>query len=239
ALTLVNRLPESPGRDLQELRLRRAVVGGLSVTKGYAAPETIDAVERTAPLAEKGGNLAELINWVGSRCVIAGISGDFSAAVKLAGQAVELALREGSPERLAGAYGLEVIARVNLGDLAGAEKHFTTGMAFFDDPSYLAHPLRGFIPVFDRASHNAWLLGRADVARERMSRLMARVDRNNPYDLAFSGSGAASRSFDMREYEQAEALARTALELAQKNQFRQLMGMSLCALGSALAQLDR
>jgi hypothetical protein len=98
---LVNRLPESTGRDLRELRLRQSMVGMLSITTGYAAPETIDAVERAAPLAEKSGSLAELINWVGSRSVIAGISGEWPAAVTLADEALQLALREGNPERLA------------------------------------------------------------------------------------------------------------------------------------------
>jgi tetratricopeptide (TPR) repeat protein len=236
---LVNRLPESTGRDLRELRLRQSMVGMLSITTGYAAPETIDAVERAAPLAEKSGSLAELINWVGSRSVIAGISGEWPAAVTLADEALQLALREGSPERLAGAYGLEVIARVKLGDLAGAEKHVTTGLAFFNDPGFRQSPLRGFIPILHNASHNAWLVGRADLARERMAQLMTGVDRGNPYDLAFSGCGAALRSFDMREYEQAEALAGRALELAEKNQFPQIVGMLRCVLGSALAQLGR
>ena len=239
ALTLVNRLPESLERDFRELRFRQSTVEMLSLTNGYAAPETIDAVEGAAPLAEKCGNLAEFITSVGSRAVIAGISGDFPAAVKLADQALELSLREGSSELLAGSYGLEVIARVNLGDLAGAEKHFTSGLAFFDAPGFRQSRLRGFIPLFDCASYNAWLLGRPDLARERRAQLMTRLDRNNPYDLAFSGCSAALRSHDMREYEKAEALARPALETADKNQFPQIAGMLLCALGSALAQLGR
>jgi hypothetical protein len=72
-----------------------------------------------------------------------------------------------------------------------------------------------------------------------MAQLMTGVDRGNPYDLAFSGCGAALRSFDMREYEQAEALAGRALELAEKNQFPQIVGMLRCVLGSALAQFGR
>jgi tetratricopeptide (TPR) repeat protein len=239
ALMLVNRLPESAGRDLRELRLRRSMVGMLSITIGYAAPETIDAVERAAPLAEKSSSLAELIHWVGSRAVIAGISGDWPAAVTLADEALQLALREGNPERLANANGLELISRVHRGDLAGAEKHFTAWLRFCDDPSYRQHPTRGFIPVFWSASRNAWLVGRADLARQRMALLMAGVDRSNPYDLAFSGCSAAALSFDMREYEQAAALAGRALELAEKNQFPQIVGMLRCVLGSALAQLGR
>jgi hypothetical protein len=68
---------------------------------------------------------------------------------------------------------------------------------------------------------------------------MDRLDRNNPYDLAFSGCGAALRSFNLKEYEQAKAWAGAALELAEKNEFSQVLGMSRCVLGSALAQLGR
>jgi class 3 adenylate cyclase/tetratricopeptide (TPR) repeat protein len=239
ALTLVNLLPESPERDLRELKLRQSIGGMLSVTRGYAAPETIDAVERGAALAEKTGNLAELVVWVGARCVIATISGDFRAAVTLADQALELALREGSPERFANVYTIQTAARLQLGDLAGVEKHFTTGLAFFDNPGFMHHPMRGFIVAFSSASFSAWLLGRADVARERMARLMAGVDQNNPYDLAFSGSAAARLSLQMREYEQAEALAARSVELSEKNQFPNIAGMSQCVLGHARAQLGR
>src|SRR5580704_4345746 len=62
ALALLDLLPESPERDLRELKLRQSVVQMLWVTRGYAAPETIDATERAAALAEKSGNLAQLVN---------------------------------------------------------------------------------------------------------------------------------------------------------------------------------
>jgi hypothetical protein len=198
ALALLTLLPKSPERDLRELKLERSIVGMLSVTTGYAAPETICAVERAALLAEKSGNLAELVIWAGSRCVTATISGDFRAGVTLADQTLELALREGSTTSLAGAYALQMVPCVQLGNLAGAEKHFTRGLAFFDDPGFRHNPLRGFIVAFSSASDNAWLLGRADAARERMAQLMAGVDRNNPYDLAFSGYAAARLSLLMR-----------------------------------------
>ena len=48
AVALLNLLPESPERDLRELELRQSVVSMLHVTRGYAAPETIDAIERAA-----------------------------------------------------------------------------------------------------------------------------------------------------------------------------------------------
>ena len=66
-MALLNLLPESPERDLRELELRQSVVRMLQVTRGYAAPETIDATERAAALAEKSGNLTQLVNWMISR----------------------------------------------------------------------------------------------------------------------------------------------------------------------------
>ena len=44
ALALLKLLPESPERDLRELRLEQLLVRVLWVTSGYAAPETVAAV---------------------------------------------------------------------------------------------------------------------------------------------------------------------------------------------------
>jgi tetratricopeptide (TPR) repeat protein len=239
ALALLNTLPESSGRDLRELELRQSLYFMLFVTSGSATPETIDATERLAALAEKSGNLARLVGSVNARCYIAMFSGDLAAAVMLADQALELALRDGSPEGLAGVYAMQVLAREQLGDLAGAEKHFTSGRVFFEDPGFRLGPRRVLLIAFTAASWNAWKLGRADVARERMAQMMAAVNRNDSYEVAFSAWCAAVLSGLMREYEQAEALAARALELSDQNQFPQIAAMSRCILGAALAQIGR
>jgi class 3 adenylate cyclase/tetratricopeptide (TPR) repeat protein len=239
ALALLNLLPESPARDLRELELRQSVVGMLDVTSGYSAPETTDATERAAALAEKSGNLPQLVTSVSSRCLISLFSGDLPAAGMLADQAPELALREGSPEGLAGVHTLQIMTRQSLGDLAGTEKHFKTGLKFFDDPRFRQDPRRGVLAAFTCASFNAWMLGRADVARERMAQMMAAVNRNNPYDLAFLGRSAAQLSVFMREYEQAEVSAAQALELSEKSQFPHMAALCSCFLGQAIAQLGR
>jgi class 3 adenylate cyclase/tetratricopeptide (TPR) repeat protein len=106
AVTVLQSLPESPERDLHELELRQRVVSMLQVTRGYSAPETVDANERVAALAEKSGNLARLVTWANSRWVAAHISGDLAAARALADQLLDLSLREGSPYQPRGrAYG--------------------------------------------------------------------------------------------------------------------------------------
>ena len=57
AVSLLNELSPSGGRDLRELELRQSVVRMLWMTKGYSSAETLDAVERAAALADKSGNL--------------------------------------------------------------------------------------------------------------------------------------------------------------------------------------
>jgi class 3 adenylate cyclase/tetratricopeptide (TPR) repeat protein len=236
ALALLNLLPESPERDLRDLKLRQSVVQMLWVTRGYAAPETIAATERAATLAEKSGNLAQLVNLMILRGVSALVAGDIPAAGALANLAFDLALREAGPTSLGVAHHLQILTRYSRGDLAGVENHFTGGEKFFGDPGLQEYP-GATVSAFGFASFNALVLGRADVARARMARMMAAANRDNPFDAALSGYYAAVLRALLREYEVAEALAAQALELSEKHQFQLLALHSKCVLGQARAYL--
>jgi class 3 adenylate cyclase/tetratricopeptide (TPR) repeat protein len=238
ALDLLPQLPESAERVRQELELRQSLVEMLRVTKGYAVPETIAAAERLAALAEKSGSLTQLVDSVIPRWNIAAASGDLRAASALADQALDLAVREGSPTRLGMAHYFQLQTRYERGDLAGAEEHFAAGLAFFDDPGFRQFPGCAVL-AFGHASLNAWLLGRADVARDRMAQAMAAADANNPYDLAWSEFFAAALRVDLREYEPAEVLAAQGLARSEKHEFPDVVGWSRIPLGQARAQLGR
>ena len=97
ALELLNTLPESPERDGRELELASALVQVLQPTKGYSAPETVEAAARARALAEKTGNLAQLVLQLSSISRAAFVSGDYSRAAMVADQLLDLAQREGSP----------------------------------------------------------------------------------------------------------------------------------------------
>ena len=240
ALALLNLLPESPERDGRELELRQSVVQVLQVARGYAAPETREATERVAVLAEKGGNLAQLVGWMTSRWVIAHDSGDLPAESALADQMLELAAREGSPTSLASAHTAQILTRYLLGELAGVEEHFASALKikFFDDPFFRQAP-GAVAATFGYAAMNAWRIGRADVARERVALMMAAADASTPYNLAFSTTFAAQIRIYLREYDQAETLAARALELAEKYQFQFVAAYNRCVLGRARAELSR
>ena len=242
ALALVNLLPESPERDVRELKLRQSVVRMLYFTKGYSAPETIDATKRAEALAEKSGNLTQLVHWATSRGQSALFSGNLLAAATLADQALEFALRDGRPTKPAYHIGamhlLQLMTRRFRGDLAGAEKHFIAGLKFFDDPGFQVLSVSA-LAAFANASWNAWTLGRADVARERELKMLAAANQNNPYYVAASANCAADLRVYLREYDQAETLAARVLELSETHQFPFRAATSRCVLGHARAQLGR
>ena len=239
AVALLNLLPESPERDGRELELRQAVLLILDITAGISAPETIEATKRSAVLAEKSGNLRQLLGLLLRRGFAAYFSGDLSTAGALADQALDLALRGRNPTGLAAAHFLQLTTRFFRGDLAGAEQHFTAGQKFFNDPTFRQSPGATAVSTFGVASCNAWILGRADVARQREVQMMAAANRNHAYDLVWSWYWAALLRAYMREYEAAESLAVQALELCEKRQFPQIAGYSRCILGSVRAQLGR
>jgi class 3 adenylate cyclase/tetratricopeptide (TPR) repeat protein len=236
AVTLLNLLPESAERNLRELELRQSAAQMLYVTRGYAAPETTDAIEHAAVLAEKSGNLTQLVTWAMRRWLAPYNTGDLLVAGALADRALELALREGSPRNIGMAHAVQTLTRHNRGDLVGAEQHFTAGLKFFDDPGFRQVP-GAALWTFGQASYIAWMLGRTDAARERVVRMMAAVNGNNPHDLAISGIPAAALSNYLREHEQADALAARSLELSEKHQFSPEAAHSRCVLGQARAQL--
>ncbi len=238
ALDLLPQLPDNGDRDRQELELGQSLVWMLWVTKGYAAPETIEATERLAALAEHSGTLRQLVDSVYRSWQVALVSGKLPAASALADQALDLAVREGSPACLGTAHLLQLQTRSYRGDLVGAEEHFRAGLAFFDDSGFRQLPASAVFAFAD-ASWNAWHLGRADVARNRMAQAMAAADPNNPYDLAWSEMNAALLQVWLREYEDAEALAAQAQARSEDHQFPDVLAWSRVVLGRARAQRGR
>jgi class 3 adenylate cyclase/tetratricopeptide (TPR) repeat protein len=237
ALELLPQLPESADRARHELELGQSLAQMLWVTKGTTR-EMIAAAARVASLAEQSGTLAHLIDSVFSRWQIAANTGDFCAASALADQALDLARREGSPTRLAMAHYLHIVPHFWLGDLACVEEHFTTGLAFFDDPGF-RRAAPAAVEAFGFASLNACLLGRADLARDRIAEASAAATPNDPFDLAYSQFFAAILRLWLREYEQAEALAAQALARAERHEFPMVTAWSRVGLGWARAQRGR
>ena len=114
----------------------------LYITRGYSAPETTEATERAAALAEKSGNLTQLVRQLGYvRCLSASqFRATYPRPARLPTRRSSCLSRRQSHQYRASAHALQTIARYYRGDLAGAEKHFAAGLKFFDDPGFRRVP---------------------------------------------------------------------------------------------------
>jgi tetratricopeptide (TPR) repeat protein len=230
-------LPVSPERDTRELEIRQSTVQMLWVTRGYSAAETIEATEALAAVAEKGGNLRQLVNLMVSRSMNAYMLGDLHTSRMLDDRLLELAVRAGSTTSLAHAHYRQILSRIARADFAGAEQHFADWLRYFNDPGTQVLPGAGIIPLGFMCG-SAWIVGRADLARERESQLIAAADRSNPYEVAFAAIFSANLRLLLREHhEQAAALAKRGLEISEESRFPFLTAYSLFFLGLARARL--
>jgi adenylate cyclase len=137
ALEVVLGMTESPERDRHELRVRTSFGEALAWNKGLRAPELLETNLRSRALAEKTGNLPEVVVQLWASATDAMVRGDHVSAAALADQALEAAQREGSPISLGLAHEASLVARFYLGDFVKAEDHFARGRAFVEAPDFL------------------------------------------------------------------------------------------------------
>jgi len=234
---LLNSLPESPERDGRELEVAGALVQVLQPTKGFSAPETVGAAARARALAEKTGNLTQLVlqlSWI-SRAAF--VSGDYRRAAVLADQLLDLAQREGSPTSLWLAHFAQLQARALSRDPVGAEAHFARMNDVLEVAGFRQVPNMHVIAI-GHASQLAWILGHAESARERILRanVFAR-DSKNSYDLATTRFFESWLYRRLREPKRAEAAATQAVALSEEHGFSFVRELALINLGWTRAQL--
>src|SRR5215475_11810332 len=94
-LAMLNTLPESSERDTRELELCSALVWALQQTKGYSALQTVETGARVRVLAEKVGNLSQLVRQATRTWGALLTTGDYAGAAAIADHILDLAQRQG------------------------------------------------------------------------------------------------------------------------------------------------
>ncbi|HEY2483195.1 MAG TPA: AAA family ATPase [Caulobacteraceae bacterium] len=235
-LAMLSTAPESPERDSTELALASALNRVLQLTRGYAAPETVEAASRARLLAEKLGGISDLIREEGRIWQALITAGDYAGAAGLASHIIDLIHAAGDdPTRLAFANLAQVQTSFYTGDLAAVEEHFAIISPLLDNPEQRQAPGNNQISL-GVASLSAWIAGRADTARARIARARAFADQSrNPYDLGiwlhFSGSLHILEEDSLA----ADAAASQLLELAEDGGLTYLADLARGTLGWARA----
>ncbi len=184
---LLRTLPESAAHEATELDLLTELSVVLLITKGFAAPETIEVSARAADLAEKSGNLGQIVLQLHLSRVGAMTAGEHNKAAAIAGRMLEVAQREGGVVSFAYAHHGGFPSHFYLGELPEAEAEFTRWTKFHDAGAYSKTAATAVVGAFGAASLCAWTAGYPDQARERITRaLEAARDGNSPYDLVLA-----------------------------------------------------
>jgi tetratricopeptide (TPR) repeat protein len=237
ALALLNLLPESHERELRELELASALAQTLLVTRGYTAPESVKAATRARTLAEKTGNLARLIPEVFETWRRVLVSGDYFAAATLADQILNLAEREGGQTSLAFAYRAQQTVNFFRGNLTGAEANFARLSGFLESAGFRQSP-GAVVQALSFASWSAWILGQADLARERIDQAIAFAGNSkNLYDLAIGRCFEGWLYWFLRDHQRCEVAATQGLTISEKHGFAFVGALTRTCLGWARAQL--
>jgi len=239
-LAMLNTLPESSERDTRELELCNALVRVLQQTKGYSAPQTVETGARVRVLAEKVGDVSHLVRQATRTWGALLTTGDYAGAAAIADHILDLARRQGQDtEHLALAHYVQVQRRFYSGDLIGAEEQFARLSELIQ--TFGLRQATGITPItIGVTGLGAWILGRADSARERIARAMAFAkDSNQPYDLAMALLFEGYLHRFQREPRQVEAVGAQLLSLSEEYGFAYACDLARGLIGWARAQLGR
>jgi len=239
-LELLKTLPEAASRDIRELDLMGPLFRVLFITRGYTAADTIEAAERARALAERAGNLGQVILQLWAVWAAAFVSGDLTRAAELADQMLELAEREGSPTSLAFAHGAQVRVRQYRGDLTGAERHFASWSCFIDKAEVEEFPEERTIIIGASAGLIAAIMGYPSLACRRTDEAVAfALESQNPYALVVGRHFESFMWRLLKDPKRAQAAASDALALAEDLGNPQFIAYAHESLGWAAAHLGR
>jgi class 3 adenylate cyclase/tetratricopeptide (TPR) repeat protein len=239
-LAMLNTLPESSERDTRELELCSALVSALQRTRGYSAPQTVAAGARVRVLAEKVGNLSQLVRQETRAWGAVLTAGNYAGAATTADHILDLAQRHGhKTEHLALAHYAQVQTRFWRGDLIGAEEQFARLSELMQTVGL--RQAAGIAPItIGVIALSAWILGRADSAHERIARAVAFArDSRQPFDLAMALLFEGYLHRFQREPRQAEATCTQLLSLSEEHGFAYACDLARGVIGWARAQLGR
>ncbi|HVN64508.1 MAG TPA: adenylate/guanylate cyclase domain-containing protein [Candidatus Binataceae bacterium] len=237
ALAMLETLPESPERAARELELARLLVEVLQLTKGYSAPETIEAAGRARRVAEKVGNLTQLVMQGFGAWAAVHVSGDHPSAAALADQILDLATRDGGTAALGFAHSAAVHVNFYRGNLAAVEEHFSGLNETLDSVDSSQVPAAAAITIC-HAAVGAWTLGYADKARRRIGDAIAfAAKNNNPYSMAFGRFLESWLYLWLRDPQRASAAAMQALDLSKQHGFSYITALGRIIQGWSRAQL--
>jgi predicted ATPase len=223
-LEVLATLPDTPERAQQELVMQTTLGLALIATKGYAAPEVLQAYERARGLCQQVGDTPQRFQVLRELWYFYLLRMELRTARELGEQLLTLAQHVGDPALLLEAHYALGNTLNYLGELASAQAHFAQGIALYDPEQHWSHAARyGQDPgVACRAYAAAtlWWLGYPDQALQRSHEALTLArEPAHPYSLGFALFFAAMLHQFRREWPLTQERAEAAIALSAEQGF--------------------
>ncbi|TMK52352.1 MAG: hypothetical protein E6G70_01550 [Alphaproteobacteria bacterium] len=228
SLAQIATLPSTPALRREEIRLQTALIAPLMHTKGYAAPEAKDAVERARLLIEQAEALGEfpedpllLFSVLYGLLAANFVAFNGDAACKLATEILALAEKQGATAPLMIAHRIMGSSLLMTGDIAEGRAHYDQALAFYSPAEHrplatrFGQDVRVAILSFRPLA--LWLLGypKAALADHEQALRDAR-EIGHAATLMYALSNTAMTHIFCRSYATATALTTELVALADE-----------------------
>ena len=221
-------LPSTPALRREEIRLQAALVAPLMHTKGYAAPEAKDAVERARLLIEQAEALGEppedpllLFSVLYGLLATNFVAFNGDAVCKLATEILALAEKQGTTAPLMIGHRIMGSALLMTGDIAEGRAHYDQALAFYSPAKHrplatrFGQDVRVAILSFRPLA--LWLLGYSKAALADHERALGDArEIGHAATLMYAMSNAAMTNIFCGNFATATALTNELVALADE-----------------------
>lgn len=163
ALEVARRLPAGPERDRRELDVLLPLSSWLTMTRGYAAPETGEVFGLAEQLCERLGETREMVRVLYGLMAFHLVGARYESCRQFADRLLQVATRSGDPAELVAAYQAVGLVALQTGDPTTGQRLLEEALTLdqgLHDPWLVAwfpiHPMVA-VPVF--LAWAVWLLG--------------------------------------------------------------------------------
>jgi predicted ATPase len=133
------RVPDSPDRARQELRLQMTLGPSLMTVKGFGATETVRAHLRAKDLCEQLGDAELLGRVLFGLAIVSVVRADYAQAQQFAEECLRLAERAGEGAQIVQAHWVLGLSVQFVGDFTSARGHLARSIELYDPRQHAAH----------------------------------------------------------------------------------------------------
>jgi class 3 adenylate cyclase/predicted ATPase len=245
ALNLLQKLPDGPERDRQELLLMLSRGSVLLLLDGWSAPEVERACNRAVELCQQLGEPPELFTALFGLWSVYHVRGEFRQARKLAERLLERAQSVHDPALLLSARYALAATLFQMGELVPARHHVETAISLydFDRDRSLAFRHGGVdlrVSCLSYAGQILWLLGYVDQALDRANEAVAFAQPlSHPHSLVFAAFSCAFVHELRREMRETQEIIEGVVALSAEHGFTLWSAFSSMHHGYTVAEQGR